>query len=409
MSDPPPPPPDETEPSTGWPEASALLCSLMEETPSQRHQGFHHVFRTLRPWIDDSLHTLCQRQYLLADSASICFTIVHRLLEAGEYTLANGARSESTFGILLQSMALRAMKDEIASHKAGLLPSEWDSFRFRLNARNREERGFILAALPPITRAQDAAATLEIPTPEWLALWEEVIDGIPATALPLEWQRYLESPPSTIHEKACDAPTIWIPSRSNEFEQRLGREFFKAAIWTAKQCESTIILNPPSWVGTPSPTDTSHSISSLLEWNGDGLQDAVLHAHASALLANPHEAMERPSALDLFKTSADLGFSRFLIEMMRATCLRETGDGAGAVLALRRATNHCQSKGNLSNVLATSAAFHILDHDIDGANALLQEALRLAPWSGVARSNLQIVRSILEHGPNLQSRGTNGQ
>ena len=399
MPYPPAPPPEDSGNSLDWNSAADLLRALSEQSESQRGARFQEVFQLLRPWIDSAVESLCRRHCLLLDSSATSFALVQGLTGASATTLGNSAKSEVVFQIALQSLALKSVKDETAAwqgeseaHDAG----SWNQFRVQLNSMLQEERATILAALPPITLAQDREAAPVIPTAEWLSLWSAATQGIEVTALPLEWQRYLEAPPTAVYDKSCESPTIWIPSKNSGFEQELGKELFKASVWTAKEKEDKLELFVPKWVGDSNRLSSTQNIRTLIQENGRMPDDPKLEALIRSLLTDSTPTHKLPTVTELLGLSSDLGFSRFTIETHHAVYLREIGDAPGSLLSIQRALNHCQSHKNMSNGLSTLAGFMILDGHLDEALRLAEQAVILAPWSPLAKKNVALAQRLFD-------------
>jgi len=360
-----------------------------------------------QPWIETALSLVEQRHNFIASLGTHTPEFQRAVLD-----LQKLPSSPQFFAIWLQSHALRLLKIEAQEKVVPIqVPgAPWHGFRRRFNALPTTERSQVLNCLPACDAVPFLSKKPQLPNGSWLVLWKEITDGVPQDSLPRTWRRYLKEEAPTALAEVKDSTLILpgcsaLPQRrivlpSRKFEKQLGRIFHQAAAWSESKFESHSPLILPDWVIPKSSTLFLHTMQDVIARNGGMPTDASLREQIEELMdtmrAHGEKGIAQHSPLDLRKVADDLGTILPEGASLMSLHHRRRNESASGKLSLERALSYSTEKKDVAATLANLASFKADDGDFDEAELLLQEALRLNPWSRLARNNYSELKRFLQ-------------
>lgn len=389
-----------------WPDFAVHLQRFVNLNAEEKLAAIPKITEVVSPFIHWAVSDFAQRHALLIDEPDS-----HRLLFSHVIGLERVPTSMELFILRLQSIALKQVVAERTALTSSLTCAQpsWTGFRKRFNNLNLTDRGYLLARLPQTSLALLDVERKELPDGKSIKLWHEVSSGVSQQELPVEWQRFAAEnsaeelqrietllKPSTVPNFAL--PNIVLGRESNaKTVKKLGRWLFRAAATQEHRLgdASKMELILPDWVIPKARAPFLGELSSIFSANGGVPEEPVLRS----LLLQSHDSLERGlwipdsfSASKIISSLHDLGEMRCNTSALFGMHLARLQDKAGAELAYARQLNQALTSSEVATALANLAGLRIKYGDLDEADRMLREAVRLNPWSQVATNLLVWLR-----------------
>lgn len=345
-----------------------------------------------QPWIERSLTAVGTRHTLIADLGQMLAGLQGAVSELGSLP-----ESSSHFGIWMDSLALRLLKREAEEKVSEIhIPNApWHGFRHRFNLLERANRQRLLQSLPTTSQAPSVAGPTLAPDAHWVELWESVSSGVPAAAMPAEWHRFLPSD----EEEDLGCPNI-ILSRESERHSLapLGRWLFRAAAVQEKTREDAgnYELFLPSWVIPKRPEMLLKELNGIMDRLGGMPNDDQLQGILGSLSHHysPFEGsiIAAPSTREILALAREWGGKDAHIEGLAGISSLRSGSPDEARMAYSRLLNKATDRKDVALALANLGGLDIVSPEgAQTADTLLREALKLNPWSAVAKNGILLL------------------
>jgi len=356
--------------------------------------GLVQLFAAGQPWLEGALASLGRRHSLLTDLSAALPAFQQALSE-----LPKLPESSNGFSIWVESLTLRHFKTEAEEAAVPLqVPNApWGGFRRRFNLLPRAARIRVLQSLPLSNLAPRAFTESLAPDAEWVVLWESVSSGVPANCMPVEWHRFL---PAEDHDGlAC--PNIVLSRDSKQAAQEpLGRWLFRAAAVQEQQRTDAgnfeLIL--PSWVLPKRPDLLLNELDGIIQRLGGMPGDEQLQKVLGALrhLYNPFEGSEivAPTPREILSLAREWHGKDAHVEGLAGVSSLRSGNPEEARMAYMRLFNKATERKDVALALANLAGLDLITVEgMGNAKPMLLEALKLNPWSGVAKRAIHVLQS----------------
>ncbi|MGB0952630.1 MAG: tetratricopeptide repeat protein [Planctomycetota bacterium] len=386
-----------------------LEIRRLDQSGSLKLESFLSVSGALGILFEGSLRQVSEEFLYLVDSQRL----QPRLLQA-----VLGARhipeSFDAFGILLLSLSLREVKAECGSEDTE--EGSWHTFRIRLNALPKAERRRVLEILPGTDLTPDVSvAQAPLPDQAWIHSWNKLCQGIPVGCFPVAWRKLIadEVSAEVDTQESVESATgsiLEVPhmilSRERERRDRrpLGTWLFRLASLKELQNPETnrkeLVL--PDWV-VPKSSQAFLAELQTIKGNLGGLPgDSQLRSlleqvESTSDISNLREL--KCGASQILQMASDWDAKRVHVEGVAGITHLRAGHADEARLAYMRMFNRAESKQDAAMALANLAGMlAVSPGGFEKAEALLDEALRLCPWSKLALRGRHILRRLSEPG-----------
>jgi tetratricopeptide (TPR) repeat protein len=357
-----------------------------------------------QPWVECSLTTVGQRHSLLADLGQLLPGFQRAISE-----LVKLPDSAEMFAIWMDSLALRLLKSEAEEQIVSIhIPNApWHGFRRRFNLLGRPERQRLLQTLPTTSQAPKIPVESLAPDAQWVELWESVSSGIPADSMPTEWHRFL--PADDDEELGC--PNIILSRESKQHSlEPLGRWLFRAAAVQEKSRTDAgnFELFLPSWVIPKRPDLLLKELDGVVDRLGGLPGEEQLQEILGSLRHhyNPFEdsIIAAPNTREILALAREWGGKDAHIEGLAGISSLRSGNADEARMAYSRLLNRATNRKDVALALANLGGLDLVTPEgMRNAEPMLREALKLNPWSGVAKRSMEVLES--RSGQILNSRG----
>jgi len=354
-------------------------------------QALVQLFAAGQPWLEGAIESLGRRHSLLTDFSSALPAFQQALS-----VLPQLPESSIGFTIWVESLTLRHFKAEAEEDMVPLQApnAPWGGFRRRFNLLPRKARIRVLQSLPLSNLAPRAIKESLAPDAEWVELWGSVSSGVPANSMPVEWHRFL---PAEDHDDfAC--PNIVLSRDSKQASQEpLGRWLFRAAAVQEQQRTDAgnyeLIL--PSWVLPKRPDLLLKELDGIMHRLGGIPEDEQLQKVIGSLrhLYNPFEGSEivAPTPREILSLARDWHGKDAHVEGLAGISSLRSGNPEEARMAYMRLLNKATDRKDVALALANLAGLDLVSAEgLRNGEPMLLEALKLNPWSGVARGLFKI-------------------
>ncbi len=358
-----------------------------------------------QPWIESGLDNVGKRFCLLVDLGQMLPGFQRAIAEMQELP-----ESQDVFGIWIDSLALRLLKVEAAEEivPIQIQNAPWHGFRRRFNQLERSERKRLLQTLPATSRTPIIPAQTLAPDSEWVQLWESVSSGVPTWAMPPEWHRFM--PADDEEDFVC--PNIILSRESERHSlEPLGRWLFRAAAVQEDNREDAgpFELLLPSWVIPKRPDMLLKELDGIADRLGGLPSDDKLQGIIKSLQHHYHpfesSVIATPTTREILAVARGWGGKDSHLEGLAGISSLRSGSPDEARMAYTRLLNKSTDRKDVALALANLAGLDLVTPEgIRNCEALLTEALKLNPWSTVARNGMALLQKRLLHQESEGSR-----
>ena len=346
-----------------------------------------------QPWVECSLIVVGQRHSLLTDLGQLLPGFQRAISE-----LQKLPESSEIFSLWMDSLTLRLLKSEAEEDSVSLhIPNApWHGFRRRFNLLERPKRQRLLQTLPATSLAPKISIETLAPDAQWVELWESVSSGVPSASMPTEWHRFL--PADDDEELGC--PNIILSRESEEHSlEPLGRWLFRAAAVQerARTDAGNFELFLPSWVIPKRPDLLLKELDGIVNRLGGMPGEEQLQEIIGSLRHhyNPFEdsIIAAPTTREILALARQWGGKDAHIEGLAGISSLRSGSADEARMAYSRLLNKATDRKDVALALANLGGLDLVTPEgIRNAEPMLREALKLNPWSGVAKGNMELLR-----------------
>lgn len=350
-----------------------------------------------QPWVECALANAGRRHHLIADLGQLLPGFQRAISE-----LQKLPESPQVFAIWMDSLALRLLKVESRENVVPIhIPNApWHGFRRRFNSLAPSARLRVLQTLPVTSQAPKLSTETLAPDAEWVELWESISSGVPTASMPSEWLRFL--PADEDEEIGC--PNIILSrERKQHALEPLGRWLFRAAAVEEQQSENAgnFELFLPSWVIPKRPDLLLKELDGIVDRLG-GLPGEEQLQELVGSLRHHYQPFEKsiiaaPTTREILALAREWGGKDAHIEGLAGISSLRSGNAEEARMAYSRLLNKATDRKDVALALANLAGLDLVTPEgIRSAEPMLREALRLNPWSGVAKGNFEILKQSVK-------------
>ena len=389
--------------------AQLLEVRRLEQAGSLKLEVLVPVTRELGILLDGAMKQVSEEFLYLIDSQRLLPCLQEAVLR-----VRNIPEGFEAFGTLLISLSIREVHAEYGGE--GLEEASWQTFRNRFNALPKTERHRILQVLPASDLTPYVSRIRNVlPDEAWIDSWKMLCEGIPAECFPVTWRKLIakESPSEAdLHESEhsvdnsiLDVPHI-ILSRERERRERrpLGTWLFRLASLKELQNPNSnrkeLVL--PRWVVPRSSQEFLADLQGITSRIGGVPDDSQLRSLLEQIRTSGQVSdlsNLQVSASQILQMSSDWNAPRVHVEGIAGITHLRAGNVEEARMAYMRMFNQAESKQDAAMALANLAGTR-MEHDSEfpEAYALLDEALRLHPWSNLSRRAMDLLVQLQRSG-----------